>query len=152
MRLISSARISIAVSLRLALQLLEGRFFQLPAEPLELRLEAAVPDRGADLRDEGAQDARVGARFEHERVAGGLGQRTAHTLELVGSERLGARDHPADPSDLRVDEIPVAASDVRELGGAVPISGQAEEAPPGPGGGEPLREHVDELLPLLLRV
>src|SRR3954471_6380754 len=152
MRLISSARISIAVSLRLALQLLEGRVFQLLAEPLELRLEAAVPDRGADLRDDAAQDGRVGARFEHERVAGGLGERTADTFELVRSERLGARDHPADPSDLRVDEIPVAASDVWKLGQAVPIDEQAEEAHQGPREGEPLREYVDELLPLLLRV
>src|SRR3954451_5689813 len=140
MRLISSARISIAVSLRLALQLLEGRFFQLPAEPLELRLEAAVPDRGADLRDEAAQDARVGARFEHERVAGGLGECTAHTLELVGSERLGARAHPAPPPALRVDELPIAASDARKLGQAVPIDEQAEEAHQGSREGEPLRE------------
>src|SRR5207248_10846023 len=74
MRLISSARISMAVR-SVSPFLLEGGVLQLFAEPLQLRLQASVPDRGTDLRHEAAEDRRVGSRLEHQRLAGRLRER-----------------------------------------------------------------------------
>src|SRR5256885_11840429 len=76
MRLISSARISMAVR-SVSPFLLEGCVLQLFAEPLQLRLQASVPDCRTYLRYDAAEDRRVGPRFEHERFAGRLGKRLA---------------------------------------------------------------------------
>src|SRR5438067_8537780 len=111
MRLISSARISMAVR-SVSPFSLEGGVFQLFAKPLQLRLQAAVPDRGAYLRDEAAEDRRIGARLEDQRFTRSFRERLPDPLQLFGRKRLRARHHAADPPHLRVDQIAIASRDV----------------------------------------
>src|SRR5437868_14487635 len=77
MRLILSARIAMAVR-SVSPFLWERGVLELFAEPLQLRLQASVPDGGADLRHQAAEDRRIRARLEHQRLARGLGERLAH--------------------------------------------------------------------------
>src|SRR5689334_18391822 len=114
MRLISSARISMAVR-SVSPFLLEGGVLQLFAEPLQLRPQAAVPDRGTDLGHDAPENFRVGARLEDQRLARGLGERLAHPLQLLGRHGRRARHRSANPADLRVDQVAIAPGDVREL-------------------------------------
>src|SRR5947209_5006871 len=135
MRLISSARISMAVR-SVSPFLLEGRVLQLFAEPLQLRPQAAVPDGGTYLRYDPPEDFRIGARLEDQRLARGLGERTAHPLQLLGGKRRRAGHRSTHPADLRVHEVAIAAGDVRQLAKTLPVDEQAQEAHQGFGEAE----------------
>src|SRR5256885_3992217 len=99
MRLISSARISMAVR-SVSPFLLEGGVLELFAKALELRPQATVPYGGTDLGHDTTEDFRVGARIEHQRLARGLGERRAQPLQLLGRQRRRARHRAAHAADL----------------------------------------------------
>src|ERR1700730_15398118 len=111
MRLISSALISISLWLQSSSR---SAALQFPAQALELRLDAPVEDFGTDLRDEAADDLRIGTRVEHDRVPGGGGEGVANASQLVVGEGTPAGHGRAHPADLFVDHFAVGAGDGRQ--------------------------------------
>src|SRR5438067_1577983 len=129
-----------------------GAALQFAPQALELRLDASVPDLRTNLRDEPADDLRIGPRLEHDATARGSGQRFAHAPQLLVAHRFRAGHRRADASHLFVDHLGVRTRDGGQLGQPVPIDEQPEEARQNRRQGKPLRQHVDQRMALRLRV
>src|SRR5512137_3117515 len=109
MRLISSARMSIAICLRWNRK--ERLALQGAAEVLELGAERAVVDGAPHLRDDAAEDGGVDGALDEDLLLGG-------GRELLGDggdggvvERHGAGDAGAQPSQLGVGQLAEGGGD-----------------------------------------
>src|SRR3954469_14221392 len=121
MRLISSARISAMLFCSVTAKGSEGRVLQLFAHALELRAEAAVQHRRANLSHRAADQRRVRLRLQHDRSARHAPDRLAQPLQLVLAER--ARRGPVCPpaAGLLIAHGVVRAGDGREVSDALAV-------------------------------